>query len=112
MLAALRKDRVDEVRRLLAKGTNVHADNNHLLRKAAYNGHTDIVKLLLAAGADVHARDDGALQWAALADHSYIAKVLLDAGARVTQEALDAARSREMLELLSSVGGEPRISVV
>ena len=48
---------------------------------ASRAGHVDLVKYLLAKGADVHANDDAALRWAAGKDHLEVVKVLLDAGA-------------------------------
>lgn len=48
---------------------------------ASRAGHTDLVKYLLAKGSDVHANDDAALRWAAGKGHEEVVKILLDAGA-------------------------------
>jgi len=48
---------------------------------ASKAGHVDLVKYLLAKGADVHDNDDAALRWAAGKNHPEVLKVLLDAGA-------------------------------
>jgi hypothetical protein len=46
------------------------------LMGAALDGHPGVVKKLLANGADVHAQDDGALRWAALHGYKETVQVL------------------------------------
>lgn len=52
---------VDQLEALLMKGADVHYDNNHALRSAAYFGRYDAVKILLKYGAHVWANDNEAL---------------------------------------------------
>ncbi len=68
---------------LLKLGANIHAYNDHALRWAARNGHSDVVKLLLDRGADVHAYNDEALRSAADKGHADVVKLLLEHGADV-----------------------------
>jgi ankyrin repeat protein len=65
LIAAASNGNTATVQTLLAHGADVHARNDHALRRAADTGHTETVKVLLAAGADIHAIDDQALRWAA-----------------------------------------------
>jgi len=54
--------KLDFVKYLLSKGTNVHTKNDYALRIACQNGYTEIVKTLLDTGADVHALNNESLR--------------------------------------------------
>jgi len=76
-------DKLEFIEYLLAKGANVDANEDFLIKWASRNGHTEVVKILLAAGADVHANNDYALRWASESGHTEVVKILLAAGADV-----------------------------
>src|SRR5574341_1566349 len=84
LMRAVQNNDVDEVKKLIAQGTNVNeldANQDAPLVMAAYEGHTEIVKLLLEAGADVTAVDPSmkatALHAAAYAGRTEAAKLLV-----------------------------------
>lgn len=78
---ASEKDDVDEVKALLACGTDVHTNDNLSLLNASRNRHTEIVELLLKYNADVHASSDASLRLASNNRHLEVVKVLIKYGA-------------------------------
>lgn len=84
--ATIRGD-VAEVRRLLAAGVNVNAQDRNgwsALHQAAQEGHVEVVQLLLDKGADVGAKTSEnytPLHWAAIMRHQEVVRLLLAAGA-------------------------------
>ena len=90
---AARKGDAPEVRRLVARGADVHGlgeespeDGCTALHIAAACGNTKVVKVFVRLGADVHAQDaDGvtALQAAAGVGHFEVVKALVALGANV-----------------------------
>ncbi|MNV73869.1 Ankyrin repeat protein [compost metagenome] len=50
---AASKGRLDVVKYLVEKGTDIHAEDEGALRWAAYNGHIDVVEFLLEKGCPV-----------------------------------------------------------
>ena len=84
-----RDGELSEVRRLLADGVNVNAENNEggwtALHLAVAEGHAETVKVLIAAGANVNAASKygRALYSAAPYGHTEVAKILIAAGANV-----------------------------
>lgn len=67
---------------LLAKGADVHANNDEALMRAVDHGNPRIVKMLLDHGADVHARNDKALEIATrVSRFPFLSEPLLRAGA-------------------------------
>ena len=54
--------RLDVVKDLIAKGADIHAENDQALCNAAEGGHLEIVKYLVSNGADVHAENDQVLR--------------------------------------------------
>jgi ankyrin repeat protein len=86
LVAAATAGRVEEVRRLIAQGTDVNRADRSLklpLVSAAGNGHTNVVVELLKAGADTEARQYLVTPLWAAADrgHLEVVKALLAAGA-------------------------------
>jgi ankyrin repeat protein len=61
-------------------GSNVHVDNERLLRDACLHGYKDLVSFLIV-GANVHAYNNAALQNACYKGHTSIVPILLKAGA-------------------------------
>lgn len=68
---------------LLAKGADVHADNDWPLQIASGNGHLDLVKYLIKRGADIHGDDDYALVNAVSNNKIDVVKYLVDMGANI-----------------------------
>ena len=81
---------VDDIRRILAQGTNVnwhYGGGVTPLIAAAQNGQTAAVKCLLAAGAKVNdfdTQNDTALMFAIKSQHQSTIQALIDGGADVT----------------------------
>jgi ankyrin repeat protein len=67
---------VEEVKYLIAKGIDLHTDDDFVFRTACGNGHLEIVKLLLEHGVDIHAKDDFALIWAREEGHDEVVEYL------------------------------------
>ena len=86
---------VEQVRRLLAEGTDVNAktdEGNTPLHAAAAWGHRDVVAVLLSAGADVNAKERNGmtpLHFAANGDHDNVAALLIESGADVNANAVN-----------------------
>ena len=55
------KGKLEYVKYLVAKGADIHAENDETLIWASKKGHADIVEFLLAAGANVNAENHKAL---------------------------------------------------
>ncbi len=85
--------KVEELRRLIAAGTDVNArtaGGGTPLHDAVLWGHRDIAALLLSKGAQVDARDENGmtpLHLAANGDHRKIAELLIGKGAAVDAKA-------------------------
>ena len=54
LVVAALKGNIEEVKRLVEEGADVHAGQEAALRYAAENGHLETVKWLVEAGADIH----------------------------------------------------------
>ena len=86
---AAKNGNIDQVKQLIAAGTNVDArdDAGHTpLQLAAGTGHTAVVQLLITEGADVNAKDmfDGTPLWdATLNGHEAAVELLVTHGANV-----------------------------
>jgi len=68
---------------LVEDGADIHADNDFVLRRAAYNGHLEVVKFLVEKGADIHAGNDFSLRLAARNGHLEVVKFLVEKGADI-----------------------------
>ncbi len=88
LFQASRKDDLSQIKILIRKGADVHADNDFLLRWAAGNGHLEIVKYLVKHGADIHAVDDFALRMAAVGGYLEVVKYLVEHGTDVNDDTL------------------------
>lgn len=73
----------DALKTLIAQGADFHENDDHPMRRAAENGHTQIVDYLLDLGADIHILDDDALQWAAGSGRTETVCLLLKRGADI-----------------------------
>ena len=69
---------LSEVKRLVAFGADIHAEEDYALRRAAHWGHLEVIKYLVECGADIHADDDYALRSAASYGHLAIVKYLCE----------------------------------
>jgi ankyrin repeat protein len=49
---------------LVAKGANIHGENDDILEQVSNNGDIEMAKILLDAGADPHGPNDQALMYA------------------------------------------------
>lgn len=82
--AAVNAGHYDVVEYLISMGSDVHRDEDHLLRQACHYGYTDIVRLLLDNGADIHSIRDYSLQTASQNGHIDTVKFLVDRGATIS----------------------------
>ena len=82
-IEAAKSNKIDELKNLLDRGANIHANDDVALREAAWKGRHEIVKFLVTQGANIHADNDAALRWAAPNGHLEIAKFLLAKGANI-----------------------------
>jgi len=115
LMLAAEAGHVEKVRRMLAEGADVNAQETSgltALMAAAHEGHADIVKLLLENNAEINAQNTGggtALMAASLNGHTDTARLLIQSGADVAVEsmgrtALRIARSKghtEIVDLLA-----------
>ena len=85
LLESIKKNDLENVKRWVEKGANLHADDDYALRFSAGNGYLEIVKYLLEQGANLHLQreDEDALQMAAENGHLEIVKYLLEQGANL-----------------------------
>ena len=74
---------LEEVRSLVERGANIHAQDDEALKSSAAKGHLNVVKYLLERGADIHAQDDKALIESAAKGHLDIVKYLIESGAHI-----------------------------
>ena len=82
-IGAARNNQLDELKKLLSQGADIHADDDATLRTAAFNGHLEVVKFLITQGANIHANDDEPLRWAAKYGCLEIVKFLAINGANI-----------------------------
>ena len=59
LITAISRENLEEVKRLLSEGADVHVANDNALELAVYNGNIEIVKLLVAHGANIHLNSVG-----------------------------------------------------
>jgi hypothetical protein len=83
LIGAARNGELEEVRRWLDHGADIHAGGNYALHMAAGYGHVETVALLLKHGAKIHAEDDQALCCAAENGHTETVALLLAHGANI-----------------------------
>ena len=84
---------LEEVRSLVERGADIHAENDYALKSSAVNGHLDVVKYLVERGANIHVQDDDALRRSASNGHVEIVKYLVERGANIHAENDDALKS-------------------
>ncbi|MGB5860131.1 MAG: ankyrin repeat domain-containing protein, partial [Pseudomonas aeruginosa] len=65
LIDAARVGNLEELRRLVQQGADLHTDDECALRLAASNGHFEVVKYLVEHRADIHTYRDQALRMAA-----------------------------------------------
>ncbi|WP_241170428.1 ankyrin repeat domain-containing protein [Serratia marcescens] len=80
----------ETVKFLIEQGADVKAGDSEALIQSARNGHTAIVDLLLKHGADIHAKEDDALGWASIAGHANTVESLLNHGADINAQGREA----------------------
>ena len=76
LISASENGNIEEVRKLIADGADVHARHDYALRLAARDGHLSVVEYLVDQGSDVRVRDDQALRWAARNGHTEVVEYL------------------------------------
>lgn len=76
---AARDGEIEQVKKMLAYGADVHAWDDVPLRWAAAKGHTVVVAILVGEGANIHAHDDEALRLAEANGHKDTADFIRDA---------------------------------
>jgi len=83
LISAAHSGNLEQVRKALDEGADIHARDDRALVLATDNGHADTITLLLDRGADIHADGDGALVLAAEHTHAETVTLLLDRGADI-----------------------------
>ena len=78
LCCACRVGNLNEVKRLVASGADIHAWCDFALRRAAWKGHLEVVKRLVECGADIHAEEDYAIRMAAKYGRLEIVKYLCE----------------------------------
>ncbi|KAJ1917810.1 hypothetical protein H4219_003000 [Mycoemilia scoparia] len=78
---------------LLEWGANVHIQNDHPLRLAAWKGHVQTAKVLLDHGGDLHTENDCLIREAASHGHLELVKLFAERGANVAAANSGALRS-------------------
>ena len=81
-IKAAQNNQIDELKNLLDRGADIHANDDEALKLSAEHGHLEVVKFLVAQMANIYA-DDDALGWAAGNGHLEIVKFLLSQGANI-----------------------------
>lgn len=84
------RGQTETVKYLIGLGADVKAGDSEALIQSARNGHTAIVDLLLKHGADIHAKEDDALGWASVAGHANTVEILLNHGADINAQGREA----------------------
>jgi ankyrin repeat protein len=74
---------LNNVKILLAKGVNIHTDDDFALKIASENGNLDIVKYLVEHGANVQAEDNYAVKAAHDERYVEIVEILVSHGAKL-----------------------------
>ena len=77
------KGDLNEVKYLVEKGADIHAESEYALRMSARYGRLNVVKYLVEKGADINANSDNALEESALSGHLSIVKFLVEKGADI-----------------------------
>jgi ankyrin repeat protein len=70
---------LEEVKRLVEGGENIHVGYEAALKWAAFNGRLGVVKYLIEKGADIEAAYDDALVWASSRGQIAVVELLLEA---------------------------------
>jgi ankyrin repeat protein len=76
LFEAVRKGNLEEVKRLLSEGADVHYENNFAIKSSCYFGHLEVVKLLVEHGANFHDDNDKAVKLANDNGHKEIVNYL------------------------------------
>ena len=74
---------LDNVKLLIEKGANIHANDNYSLKYASVFGYLNIIKLLIEKGADIHANNDYTLRISSRFGYLNIIKYLIEKGADI-----------------------------
>lgn len=93
LLDAAREGNLQELKRWLSRGANVHIDNDAPLRYAVVNGHQACLTELLRAGADINAAGNWSLNTAARNGDLSTLRILINEGAALNASALVHAAS-------------------
>lgn len=100
-VGAVKYGHIDMARLLIARGADIHAENDRALHVAATNGYLDIVRELVAAGSDINR--GRALAGAAKHGHIEIVRFLLGKGADCNcpreDPPLNGSRRRNQIEI-------------
>ena len=103
VIEAVKNNDLENIKRLVEQGANLHADDEEALQWAAEKGHLEVVKYLLERGANLRACVGWALRWAARNGHLKVVEYLLEKGANLHAEndhALRLAAGKGHLEVV------------
>ena len=111
---------LEQVRRLINRGADIHAEDDLALIYAAKNGQFLVVEFLVNHGANIHARNDQALIEATTENYLPLVEFLIDHGAPVpghaqNDQALIYAvynRNIPVIEYLLTQGPQDYINVL
>jgi ankyrin repeat protein len=81
---------LEVVKYVVENGVDIHYDGVDALCQSAGNGHLDVVKFLAEQGANIHARGNYALRYAAIGWHSEVVEYLVEQGASLRSAVVGA----------------------
>lgn len=81
--ACVKHREINSVIAALARGVNVRAKNDYVLRWRSEQGYLEMITILLEHGADLHAKNDGALTSGVEYNHLNVVTELLERGANI-----------------------------
>ena len=94
LIEACEVGNLEEVKKLIEEGADIHIRSDWPISGAANYGHLDVVKYLVENGTNIHADDDWPLRWAVFKGHLEVVKYLIEAGADVRKVDFEKLVSR------------------
>lgn len=87
------ENNIEGVKMLIAKGANIHIDDEHPFYNACWNGHIELAKWIYSlGGVDIHVNNDTCFLGACYYNKLEMAKWLVSIGANITTNNYEAFR--------------------